>query len=421
MRRRADRTRRGAGWRRLVWIAAIVTCAPLLAACGADESRDEAFVPWNGISAPASPPSGVATISPETGSPPAARKPATPAVPVSALTAAERLALQPNELGFVPVMEYHVITDDPALEADPFIRTADNMRKDLQFLYEQGFYVISMREFLANEIAAPAGKKPVLITLDDATASQFRWIEDASGTRTIDPETALGILEAFFAAHPDFGKGGMFGILPYNCFADGTPGNTIDDCDGKLDWLANNGYEVASHTMTHANLEDVTDEQFMEEVGGMELWLQEHVSGPGLLSGVLVLPYGMYPDRDLHPWQRVMLRDGFEYEGETIVINGAFLVGANPTESPSSAEYDPIFIARIQANAESLDLWFPLFESGGVSLYVSDGDPHTITVPDPLPADLEGQLDPAGIAASGKVLLRYDTGTGALLTGPADH
>jgi hypothetical protein len=173
--------------------------------------------------------------------------------------------------------------------------------------------------------------------------------------------------------------------------------------------------------MTHANLEDVTDEQFMEEVGGMELWLQEHVSGPGLLSGVLVLPYGMYPDRDLHPWQRVMLRDGFEYEGETIVINGAFLVGANPTESPSSAEYDPIFIARIQANAESLDLWFPLFESGGVSLYVSDGDPHTITVPDPLPADLEGQLDPAAIAASGKVLLRYDTGTGALLTGPADH
>ncbi|MGC4108040.1 MAG: polysaccharide deacetylase family protein [Thermomicrobiales bacterium] len=416
--------RRDSGRRHLSWLLAVLVMAPMLAACGGREDADEAFVPWGGESAvaPTLPPATPAEHAPAPvgGTPQAVAvtvAPTSPTTPVHGLTDAERLALQPNELGFVPVMQYHVITTDPALEADPFVRTAENMRKDLQFLSDQGFFVISMREFLANEIAAPAGKKPVLLTFDDATASQFRWIEDAVGKRTIDPDTALGVLEAFFAAHPDFGKGGMFAILPHNCFADDTPGNTMADCDAKLDWLANNGYEVANHTMTHANLDDVTDEQFMEEVGGMEIWLQEHVSGPGLLRGVLVMPFGMYPDRDLHPGQRAMMRDGFTYQGQHIVINGAFLVGANPTESPNSAEYDHIFIARIQANAESLDLWFPMFEDGGVSLYVSDGDPMTISVPDPLPADLEGKLDPEAIVAGGRILLRYDAETGAMVSG----
>ncbi|MGN6030135.1 MAG: polysaccharide deacetylase family protein [Thermomicrobiales bacterium] len=412
MRRRSGQRQRRRGGS-LSWLAALVMVAPLLAACGRQDEGDDAFVPWGGegIAAPATPvdmPAPRRVASPVPATPPAS----------ASLTAAQRRAMLPNELGFVPVMQYHVITTDPALEADPFIRTAENMRRDLRFLHEQGFFVISMRDFLANEIAAPAGKKPVLLTFDDATASQFRWIEDANGGRIIDPDTALGVLEAFFAEHPDFGKGGMFAILPYNCFADGTPGNTLADCDAKLDWLATNGYEVANHTMTHANLHDVSDETFMDEVGGMERWLQEHASGPGVLSGVLVMPFGMYPDRDLHPWQRVMMRDGFDYEGERIVIAGAFLVGANPTESPSSADYDHIFIARIQANAESLDLWFPMFARGEVSLYVSDGDPSTMTVPNPLPADLEGQLDPAAIAAQGHTLLRYDVTTGELLASP---
>ncbi|MGN6031107.1 MAG: hypothetical protein ACTHQE_05525, partial [Thermomicrobiales bacterium] len=67
----------------------------------------------------------------------------------------------------------------------------------------------------------------------------------------------------------------------------------------------------------------------------------------------------------------------------------------------------------------SLDLWFPMFARGEVSLYVSDGDPSTVTVPNPLPADLEGQLDPAVIAAQGHTLLRYDVTTGELLASPA--
>jgi hypothetical protein len=47
-------------------------------------------------------------------------------------------------------------------------------------------------------------------------------------------------------------------------------------------------------------------------------------------------------------------------------------------------------------------------ESGEVILYTSDGDPDTISVPDPLPPLLEGELDPGLIAASNKTLIQYD-------------
>ncbi|HYH13144.1 MAG TPA: hypothetical protein VD789_12370, partial [Thermomicrobiales bacterium] len=42
----------------------------------------------------------------------------------------------------------------------------------------------------------------------------------------------------------------------------------------------------------------------------------------------------------------------------------------------------------------------------------SDGNPDTITVPDPLPGMLDGTLDPEVIAASGKTLIQYDPESG---------
>ena len=92
------------------------------------------------------------------------------------------------------------------------------------------------------------------------------------------------------------------------------------------------------------------------------------------------------------------------------------MVGANPTESPSSATYDPVFIARIQAFKDSLDLWFPQFASGAVSLYTSDGNPDVISVPSEIPGDLDGQFDADLILASGKELVHYDVETGTVAT-----
>ncbi len=49
---------------------------------------------------------------------------------------------------------------------------------------------------------------------------------------------------------------------------------------------------------------------------------------------------------------------------------------------------------------------------GEVTLYTSDGDPDTVTVPDPLPSTLQNEFDPDAITASGKQLIRYNERTG---------
>jgi hypothetical protein len=410
----------------LTLLVLLVGIVPLLAACGSTAEED--FVSWE----PSDPDRSGSTPYPEEPEPHSTTESsgvvragtpevlATPSPSMSNLTPNDLKRLQPNEIGWIPVMEYHVITTDPARESDPFVRTANHLRDDLQFLYENDFYVIPMRELVRNEITAPAGKHPVVLSFDDATSSQFRWISDAGGKRVIDPDSAMGVLEGFFAEHPDFGRGGFFAVLPFNCFADDTTSNTADDCTDKLTWMAANGYEIGLHTIDHQDLHDVSDAEFQRQVGENVIWVDERVQGAGNMSRVLVMPFGDYPDRHRHQEQRRMMREGFTYKGVDIKLEGALLVGANPTESPSSATFDPIFIARIQAFKESLDQWFPKFESGAISLYTSDGNPDVITLPTTIPADLEGQFDPDVIVKSGKKLVQYHPASGKVATFPHD-
>lgn len=402
------------GFRRAIRLSCLVLTIglllPLAAGCGPGSGDDRPeTVTWKPatMAAPTEQPTA-------THAPPAATPTLVP--PGVGLSPDELRDYQPNELGSIPVLEYHVITTDEAKEADPFVRTAEHLREDLQWLYDHDFHVITTREFIENWISAPAGKRPVILSFDDSHASQFRWIDQGDNVRLIDPDTAMGVLEAFFRKHPDFGRGGQFAVLSFNCFADDTPLNTIEDCPDKLRWMAANGYEIVNHTAGHQDLLDVTDEEFIFQVGEPIVWLDEIVQGDGNLMDVIVMPYGNYPSRDLHPGQREMMRNGFTYEGREIQLRGAFMVGANPTESPSSTEYDPLFIARIQAYAASLDQWFGMIDDGDILIYVSDGNPETITIPEPVPPSLAHQLDADTVTAGGRELVRYDPASGELVS-----
>ena len=310
-----------------------------------------------------------------------------------------------NELGYIPVLEYHAFTNDPAAE-EQFTRLFDDFFVDLQWLYDHDFYVIPLTDFVRNDIEAPAGKHPVILTFDDSTSSQFLFIRDDNGELVPDPNSAVGMMEAFFAAHPDFGRGGFFAVLPFNCFSIPNHEDQAELCGQKLAWLIDHGYEVGNHTMGHTSLGDISDETFKSEIAGAFQWLDDHA--PGHHGQMLVIPFGRYPDRDLHPEQRDMLENGFQYDGEDYRIEAAFMVGADPSPSPSSTLWDPTYIPRIQAFDEELARWLPRMESGEVVLYTSDGNPDTISVPDSLPPLLEGELDPDVIAANGKTLIRYD-------------
>lgn len=375
----------------------------LLTACGSDGDSSDSGA-WQTLTPTIESP--LPEAAGQTEMPPAMGDMIPPAAPVPRLTTDQLLTFQPNELGVIPVLQYHVFVTDPKL-VDDYTVTIETFNTHLQWLYDHGFYVIPMADLVRDEIEAPPGKHPVVLTFDDGTAGQFRFIKGRDGTLVPDPDSAVGAMEAFFTKHPDFGRGGFFAVLPFNCFAEPDESAQMPYCDQKLAWLAEHGYEVGNHTMGHQDLLDVSDERFMSEIGGAAAWIDERVPDPGNLSQTVVMPYGNYPDADMHSAQRRMMREGFEYEGTEVRIEAALMVGADPAESPSSNLWDPIWIPRIQTSDEVIDHWFTAFEEGQVILYVSDGNMETVTIPDPLPPLLEGELDPDLISESGKELIQY--------------
>ena len=113
------------------------------------------------------------------------------------LTASAGPRLAPNELGRVMILEYHKI-DRPEHR---WTRTPENFRRDLETLYAGGYRLIGLNSLLDGRIAVPAGTTPVVLTFDDSSPGQFRYLQ-RNGTLEIDPESAIGILEAFIASRP---------------------------------------------------------------------------------------------------------------------------------------------------------------------------------------------------------------------------
>lgn len=339
-----------------------------------------------------------------------------PASTAAELSPAQRVALQPNELGGIPVLMYHVISTEPPAVDDGYTRTVAAFKSDLQELYDRNYFVVPLADVVENQIKAPAGKHPVALTFDDGTAGQFRYLVAADGSVSIDPESAVGILESFFVAHPDFGRGGYFAVPSTMCFdwqGTTTEPDQTPFCAEKLKWLIDHGYEVGDHTVEHEDLLDLDDDAFEAAVGGGWIGLQAIV--PELVPSILAMPFGNYPDQDLHPEQREWMRSGFVYDGVEIRLQAALMVGANPAVSPASTEWDPLYVARIRAYDGELGSteWLDVLSGNPSLLYTSDGDPQTITIPTSLPSSLAETLDQSRLLQEGRQIVRYDPLTGS--------
>jgi peptidoglycan/xylan/chitin deacetylase (PgdA/CDA1 family) len=313
------------------------------------------------------------------------------------LTGEELQQYQPNELGQIMVLMYHRIEaqDNPE---DVWTRTPDQFRGDLQWLYDNDFYIIPIRDYVRNEINAPAGKRPVILTFDDGTTGQFRMIEQDDGSVVVDPDSAIGILEDFFTRYEDFGRGGLFSILPLAPFAWPDAEDQRPYAGEKLNWMIDNGYELGNHTVGHINMRESTDEEIKSELARAEDLIADYV--PDVEISALAVPFGVYPEGG-----DTSIFRGWEYEGRQYELEAALMVGAEPAPSPVHADFDPMWIPRINGDDEQLGRWFSFVEQNPGIMYVSDGNPDTITIPQDVHPWLVDTLDEA--KAEGKEIIRY--------------
>lgn len=290
--------------------------------------------------------------------------------PLTVTEAAARA--KPNELGLVPVLMHHQIRQNGSV----YDLTPAQFRVELARLWRDGFYPITASDLVAGRIDVPKGRSPVVLTFDDATNNQVRFLPNGSP----DPNSAVGILEAFAKVHPDFPAVATF-YVPRNLF-DGngsTPAAT-------LGWLIDHGFELGNHTQDHIALNTLGPAPVQRQL----------VLGNHLITGLLpryrpktmALPLGTLP----HPES---LASHGTWNGESYRFAGVFLAGAEPAPSPFSTKWDPAAIPRIRTNPSwngtrdfTAGMWLDLLERDPGLRYVSDGNPETIAFPRSDEADL---------------------------------
>ena len=292
---------------------------------------------------------------------------------------ATNLPYTPNELGKVMVLEYHLI----GYPEDRWRRTPENFRKDLQMLYDNGFYPVSVLDIAHGNINVPAGKTPFAITLDDSSAGQFRYIEK-NGQLVIDPECALGIMEDFKKKHKDFPITATFYVLPaikptLRLFAQ------PEYKKQKLEWLVQNGYEVGSHNWYHSMLSKLSDAEVQKHLSMFVKEIREFL--PDYEVKTMALPLGM------HAKNRALESKG-EFEGIKYNHQAVLLVGSVSSVSPFSKDFKPLAIQRVQAGEHTENPeTFMKSQIKHKTRFVSDGDPKTISAPEKLKDQLKPGLE----------------------------
>jgi len=274
--------------------------------------------------------------------------------------------LRPNELGRFMILEYHKI-DHPE---ERWTRTPENFRRDLETLYARGYRLVSLNDMLDGRIALPAGTTPVVLTFDDSSPGQFRYLEH-NGSVELDPQSGVGILEAFANERPDFGRAATFYVLP----GANRPNRLFDQpqlAGKKLRYLADRGYEIGNHTLWHANLGKYPEATVRAQIAEAQTWIQRHV--PNYRPRTLALPHGVYP-------KEVAWAVEGEAKGSTYRHDAILMVAGGAAPSPFSRRFDPIRLPRIQAVERDLKYWLTYFDQNPSERFVSDGDATTITVP----------------------------------------
>ena len=286
----------------------------------------------------------------------------------------ELLKHKPNELGQVMILMYHHIGETES----EWVRTPQNFKKDLVSLYENGYRLVNLLDYLRKDMDIEAGKSPVVITFDDGGYGQLDFIEVDQGF-ALDPNCAVAILEDFLKDYPDFGRGAAFYIYYPNPFGQ------EQHIREKFEFLAEMGYEIGNHTYSHANLSLLSDEDALMEIALNAKKTNEIL--PGYKVRSLALPYGQYPQN------RDILAEG-NYKGYHYKNHAVLLVGSNPAPSPFSIDFEPLAVPRIRASEVMVENsgiydWLGYFKNYPERRYISDGDPGTVTAPKALEEKLD--------------------------------
>jgi hypothetical protein len=340
---------------------------------------------------PANEPDPQAPVSQPTATP----VPPTQAPAVPAPNPVDYSVVKPNEIGEIPIVMFHNFVENLEETTDKEYTTSFSaFTQLLETLYAQDYRLISMRDFIDHNISVPAGKIPMVFTFDDGSAGQFNLVEQ-NGSLIVNPKSAVGIMMAFHEKHPDFCMKGIFYLNMDKELKTFEGAGTLEE---RLNTLLGLGLEVGNHSWGHFNFTTSKDKtQINEKLGRNEKRIEEILPEVHFYS--LALPFGGKAPEDMADAMIQGQYEGIPYSNETIMA-----VGYLPSVPSIHQDYNPTYVRRIRSSGKievqfDLGYWLPLMTRD--RMYISDGDPYTVSVP----KDREGKVNTEKL--NGKNLVAY--------------
>lgn len=269
----------------------------------------------------------------------------------------------------VPILIYHRFVADHTLEASNSTKMRySDFSSQLQSLYDNGFSLVSLQDWMDGDFVVPVGRKPLILTIDDLWFGDQIFLE-ADGTPSI--YSGIGILWAFSQEHPDFGfaaagfsnmndkKTADIHDRDYFIVSEGDA--WIDQLARTIAWSIENGFEPYNHLFNHPQLSKTTNAGIIEEMKENDRVTRYYLSRIGrddlipLLGNMIALPYGEWPatQRGID-----ILKEYVNTEDEPVqAIFEAYNLAYNEQElTPSifSASFDRYKLARIMATVNSV-------------------------------------------------------------------
>ena len=283
-----------------------------------------------------------------------------------------------DELYCIPVMMYHAIADmDNAdteytggnVDADGLTRTSEAFETDLERYYLWGYRCISLEDYVNGYIDVDFGYSPIVLTFDGGAEQAGLQGFDEEGNPIFKNNSALAIMEAFKEEHPDFNLTATF-FLNKNLFGNGTDQDTQ-----LIQWMVENGYDIASQGWSALNFAGLEDDKLEEEIGQMYKFLSEII--PGEYVNIIAV------SSDIDDASQYDLLFEGTYDGFSYTSSAAVLQGETRDVSPFLNTFDKYNIQRVKAwdnGGEGNDITATFDELNGGKAYVSDGDADTIVV-----------------------------------------
>jgi len=324
-------------------------------------------------------------------------------------------------------LNYHRFTPNLWDKTSGMVRYLGDLKADLQAYYDSGYSLISLDDLLDGNIRVPEGRRPLILTIDDAYFANQLALNDRGEVSEL---SAVGAIYQFSQEHPDFGfeiaMFANFGDKHYGSFFTGTWWYVAEGWQQALAetiaWGIEHHVYPYNHTFRHPHLDQVADEVIQPQLAKNDAELREYLALAGhpeyadLLSNYVALPYGSWPVSDRGVDQLISyldpegdpLRAIFEagYEYTPAFASPPFSDGFDPMHIPRMAGI-PSVINLINENATS----YPSAES--CTLTLPSGSPDIESITAAIDQSIASGLCPAGvyileegvfIARDGKVL-----------------